>query len=164
MSINFIYVNNYKVRKRINNDNKSHRALLSGVAARPAFRPSRGYTWRRACLRRRARRQKAGLGLTIRIHSNRPSNGRAMIKVNMNILTCHQCEVKMKVMKRRGENVKKRLMISEILRYEESAIFFRKWDERYFQSSWWYGFGCKCVAAPLTLTGQGSIHIWRQLF
>ena len=68
----------------------------------------------------------AGLALAIRIHSNRLSNVRAMIKVNMNKLTCHQCEVKMKVMKRRGENVKKRLIISEILRYEESAIFFRK--------------------------------------
>ena len=42
----------------------SHRALLRGVAPRPGFRLSRGRALRRACLRRRARSQKQGLGAT----------------------------------------------------------------------------------------------------
>ena len=50
--------------------------LLHGVSPRPAFRPSRGRTWRRSCLRHRARRQKKGLALTPR--NKRLSNGRGM--------------------------------------------------------------------------------------
>ena len=51
--------------------------LLRGISAGPAFRPSRGRAWRRACLRRRARKQKQSPALTPR--NNRLSCGRAMI-------------------------------------------------------------------------------------